>query len=311
VNAYSIILHEGGHYHGLGHSNDSSAAMFFAYSGGVSELNADDETGICTLYPGGGGGTTDCTTTGCPTGQVCNASGVCVDEAPPTGTGSTCDGCTSDAECNGICLQYPDGRGYCGDVCSTDADCGGSNEVCEPVSDGSSRCIRRRPSDGGATCAIEAGTTDPDPGTTDPDPTTGECSTSRDCGSSELCNADAQCVPVPAGSIGDACEGNDDCDSGLCAIDSASDQTFCTELCDGASRCPAGFGCMPVGGGMSVCSPGGDTGEDPPPTSGTEPGASPYSDGLTGGCSASGSPATPGTLALGLLLLVALRRRRH
>nr|NIS37508.1 matrixin family metalloprotease [Actinomycetota bacterium]NIU64914.1 matrixin family metalloprotease [Actinomycetota bacterium]NIW26726.1 matrixin family metalloprotease [Actinomycetota bacterium]NIX19269.1 matrixin family metalloprotease [Actinomycetota bacterium] len=198
VNAYSIVLHEGGHYHGLGHSNDSGATMFFAYSGGVSSLNADDEAGICALYPGGDGGTTDCTTTGCPTGQVCDG-GTCVDETP-TGTGATCEPCTSDTACDGLCLLYPDGNGYCGDGCSTDADCGGSNETCEPVSDGSQRCIRRRPTDDAATCAVDPGTTEPEPEPDpEPDPSAGgECTTSRDCDSSELCNADAQCVPVPS-----------------------------------------------------------------------------------------------------------------
>lgn len=310
VNAYSIVLHEGGHYHGLGHSNDSRAVMFFAYSGGVSAITGDDETGICTLYPGGGGGTTDCTTSGCPSGQVCNASGTCVDEAPTGGGGTTCDGCTSDAGCDGACLAYPDGAGYCGDSCSVDADCGGSNESCEPVSDGSRRCIRRRPSDGGATCSIDAGATEPDPaGDPDPDPTGGECASSRDCGSSELCNADARCVPVPSGALGDACEGNTDCDSGVCAIDSAADQTFCTQICDGASGCPSGFSCLPIGGGTSVCSPGGSEGPGPGP--GPGPAASPYGDGLTGGCSAtSAAPTTPAFLGLALLFLAVLRRRR-
>ncbi len=317
VNAYSIVLHEGGHYHGLGHSMDSRAAMYYAYSGGVLMISPDDEAGICALYPGGGGGTTDCTTTGCPTGQVCDTSGMCVDEAPVSGTGGTCDACTSDSACSGVCLQYPDGSGHCGNGCSTDADCGGSNESCEAVSDGSRRCIRRRPSDGAATCAIEAGSTSPDPTTGGtPDPTTGECTTSRDCASSELCNADAQCVPVPGGALGDACEGNADCDSGLCAVDSGSDQTFCTQLCDGTSGCPSGFSCEPVGGGMSVCSPGGGTmgtgtGTGSTGTgSGAPPAASPYSDGLEGGCSATGAPSLPAPIALSLLLLIAIRRRR-
>src|SRR6185436_21095371 len=73
VNAYSIVLHESGHYYGLGHSNSSSATMFYAYSGGIASLTSDDETGICTLCPGSG--TPDCRTMGCPAGQMCAASG--------------------------------------------------------------------------------------------------------------------------------------------------------------------------------------------------------------------------------------------
>lgn len=53
VNVYSIALHEGGHYMGLGHSSDRGATMYFSYSGGITAINADDELGICTLYPGG------------------------------------------------------------------------------------------------------------------------------------------------------------------------------------------------------------------------------------------------------------------
>lgn len=69
VNAYSIALHEGGHYYGLGHSNDRGATMYFAYTGGIDAIGSDDSNGICTLYPGSG--STDCTTTGCPSGQEC------------------------------------------------------------------------------------------------------------------------------------------------------------------------------------------------------------------------------------------------
>ena len=90
-----------------------------------------------------------------------------------------------------------------------------------------------------------------------------ECATSRDCAASELCNADAQCVHVPAGAVGHACEHNAECDSGMCAVDSATDQTFCTELCERASGCPSGFACVDIGGGVSVCGPGEPAAEDP------------------------------------------------
>ncbi|MCZ7687117.1 MAG: M10 family metallopeptidase domain-containing protein [Sandaracinaceae bacterium] len=36
VNAYSIVLHEGGHYYGLGHSNVRGSSMWPSYSGGSS-----------------------------------------------------------------------------------------------------------------------------------------------------------------------------------------------------------------------------------------------------------------------------------
>src|SRR5690606_29633108 len=65
VNTYSIVLHEGGHYYGLGHSNVRGSSMWPSYGGGIVSLGPDDEAGICALYPGSGA--TDCTVTGCPT----------------------------------------------------------------------------------------------------------------------------------------------------------------------------------------------------------------------------------------------------
>jgi hypothetical protein len=116
VNAYSIALHEGGHYYGLGHSSDSSATMYFAYSGGIDSITSDDQSGICALYPGGTG-STDCTETGCPAGQEC-VDGSC---RPITGDGSICSPCSSNSDCGGrndLCLGYPDGVYYCGLQCT-------------------------------------------------------------------------------------------------------------------------------------------------------------------------------------------------
>lgn len=317
VNTYSIALHEGGHYMGLGHSADPNAAMYFAYSGGISALEADDETGICTLYPGGGGGVTDCTTTGCPTGQVCE-SGTCVD-AGGGGTGGVCDSCTSDAACGGggLCLRYPDGRGYCGASCGSDADCGGSNESCEMVSDGSFQCVRRDAS-GAGTCAIGPGDpvggggTPPDPGTTPPDPSA-ECTTSRDCPSGTRCDASGTCIAVATGAVGDACTTSDDCVSGLCAVDSVRDETYCTALCDETSPCPGGFSCVSAGSGMRACQP-----EAPSASTGT-PGAALSSGTIVGGCSvvapgdggARGGVAWLGVLGLAVIAAEAVRRRRR
>jgi MYXO-CTERM domain-containing protein len=311
VNAYSITLHEGGHYMGLGHSSDPSATMYFAYSGGVSSLNADDETGICALYPGGGGGAVDCTTTGCPSGQVCE-SGTCVSAGG--GTGAVCDGCTSDAACGGggLCLRYPDGLGYCGRACASDADCGGSNESCESVSDGSLQCVRRDAS-GAGSCDVGpgdppgGGSTSPDPGTTPPPDPSLECTSSRDCADDERCDASGTCIPVATGDMGDACETSEDCVSGLCAVDSMRDETYCTSLCSESAPCPTGFSCVSAGGGASACQP------DSAPAS---TGAGLASGKIIGGCAV----VTPGTRAasdlvvFGLVVFVAgvgLRRRRR
>ncbi|NOY90914.1 MAG: matrixin family metalloprotease [Deltaproteobacteria bacterium] len=239
VNAYSIALHEGGHYYGLGHSNDSNATMYFAYTGGVSTLNADDETGICTLYPGSGGGPTDCTVSGCPAGKEC-VSGSCQTVA---GDGSVCSSCGSGADCGGganLCLGYPDGGGYCGKACSTSADCSGTDQ-CVNVGGSSNQCVR-----------ISGGSPDCSSGAT---PT--GCSVDSDCSASQICDSSTRaCVarPTTGATLGEPCTGNADCRSGLCA--NLSSGSVCSQSCDGldARSCPSGFYCD--GEAVGVCGTG-------------------------------------------------------
>ncbi len=50
----SIVTHEAGHFLGLAHSQNSQATMFQNYSEGdldYRSLHADDEAGICSMYP--------------------------------------------------------------------------------------------------------------------------------------------------------------------------------------------------------------------------------------------------------------------
>lgn len=250
VNAYSITLHEAGHYYGLGHSSDGSATMYYAYSGGVSNLNSDDETGICALYPGGGGGTS-------PDGGTEPDPGP---EPDPGGTAMFCEACTSDASCAGAgtrCLRYPDGALYCGQTCGSDAEC--DNGTCEMISDGSRQCIRRDTS-GSPNCAAAPAPDpgpEPDPdGGVDPRPPEDTCGSDADCGPTEVCDTDAGvCVTRPGAGLGDPCTTNDMCTSGLCAIDDGAGDSFCTQLCDAATPCPSGFECASVEGGSSACRP--------------------------------------------------------
>ena len=224
VNAYSIILHEGGHYYGLGHSSDSSATMYFAYTGGIASLNSDDQAGICALYPGSGG--TDCTTTGCPSGQMCEG-GECV---PIMGDGTICAPCATGADCGSasdFCLRYPDGGGYCGRACSSDADCMGDR--CVGTSGGVNQCIRID-SSGSPNCTAAP------PG----------CSTDSDCAATERCNTGTRaCEPRPTdrGDLGEPCMGPDDCNSGLCATTPTGG--ICTQSCDWLepTSCPSGYYC--------------------------------------------------------------------
>jgi hypothetical protein len=240
VNTYSIVLHEGGHYYGLGHSSDRGATMYFAYSGGIASLNADDQNGICALYPGSG---TDCTTTGCPSGFECSG-GACV---RVMGDGGTCSPCTSGSDCsNGVCLGYPDGNGYCGTSCATAADCGG--DVCVAISGAGNQCVRVR----GSTpdCSGASG-----------------CRSDSDCSATERCNTSTgACVARPAGgAIGAPCGEASECGSGVCFAGR------CSQSCNWLepASCPGGFYCNGQVSGMcgaGLClagSPGGGALGDP------------------------------------------------
>jgi hypothetical protein len=222
VNAYSIVLHEGGHYFGLDHSSERSAIMYFAYSGGIGMMGADDQAGICALYPGGGSGGTDCTTTGCPAGYDC-VSGTCTPRSS-MGGGAMCAPCSTGADCaNGICLRYPDGGAYCGADCGSSADCA-AGDRCVSVSGAGNQCVRGP--EGSETCAAAP------PG----------CSSDADCGPTERCNtATRACEPRPAsgGDLGASCSAAADCTSGLCLGGS------CSQTCNwlDTASCPAGFFC--------------------------------------------------------------------
>ncbi len=241
VNAYSIILHEAGHYYGLGHSDDPGATMYFAYQGGIDAIGADDQNGICNLYPGEGGGPVDCTETGCPSGQTCEG-GVCVGE---TGDGSLCAPCTDSSQCGSggdFCLSYPDGAGYCGLSCGSNADCG-SDGQCVPTTAGN-QCIRIV---GGSPSCEGAGPSG--------------CTSNADCAADQMCNtASGECVARPTGGIdnGQPCTESSECNSGLCATTSIGQ--VCTEQCNDLmpASCSPGFYCERGGVcGDGFCVPGG------------------------------------------------------
>ena len=50
LDLFSVVLHEVGHALGLGHSLDSSAVMYFSYSGARRSLSPDDVAGIRAIY---------------------------------------------------------------------------------------------------------------------------------------------------------------------------------------------------------------------------------------------------------------------
>ncbi len=217
VNTYSIALHEGGHFYGLGHTNVRGSSMWPSYGGGIVGLGPDDQNGICALYPGSG---SDCTTTGCPSGQECVA-GSC---QGITGDGTVCSPCTADSDCGGpadLCIGYPDGRSYCGRSCASNADCGG--DTCAPLTSGGRQCARVS----GMSFTCDA-------------PAPGGCMTTSDCPAGQVCNAGVCGAPPPGAGLGETCASNDACSSGLCLGGT------CTQTCDTnniAGSCPAGFYC--------------------------------------------------------------------
>lgn len=240
VNAYSIALHEGGHYYGLGHSSSSAATMYFAYTGGIDAIGDDDRNGICTLYPGEGGGMVDCTTAGCPAGQMC-VDRMC---QAVVGDGTVCAGCSTSADCGGssdLCLRYPTGAGFCGRACGSSADCPGSGDQCVGIMGGGNQCIRVQ---GGMPSCAGSGPTP-------------ECTSDAQCDATERCDPTSQtCVPRPGGlaGLGEPCTESSECSSDVCA--SSPDGGRCTQRCNGfdTSSCPGGFYCD--GEALGTCGDG-------------------------------------------------------
>lgn len=121
------------------------------------------------------------------------------------------------------------------------------------------------------------------------DPNCSDCSVDDDCGDGEFCDA-GFCTPEPfnPGGLGSPCESEADCASGVCA--SGPDGNLCSDSCElEDSACPGGFECLPAGDG-GACWP---------------------ADG-GGGCRAAGESPPAGALAVLLVALgLMLRRRRQ
>ncbi len=237
VNAYSIVLHEAGHFYGLDHSSHATATMYASYSGGVLSLHTDDQNGICALYPRSGM-PADCTTTGCPVGQECVA-GTCM---TPRGDGLVCSPCSSGEECaNGVCLRYPGGIARCGQDCTRRSECG-PNEECYDIDGAGGQCIRFAGDN--PSCDVEQ---------------TG-CRTDAECAASERCNTlTRECEPRPmeGGELGDDCMSSVECRSGLCfaGVCSQSCNWLDTRSCpsewycsgEATGRCTTGAGVCVMG----------------------------------------------------------------
>ncbi|MEM7678027.1 MAG: matrixin family metalloprotease, partial [Myxococcota bacterium] len=128
VDVETVLLHEAGHFFGLAHSQDPTAAMFPSNNKDTQrEPATDDVQGICTLYPNG-------------------------EPLPGTGSGGAPVGspCQTNADCaSGACLEdFLVQRRYCSRICvvgQTDACPAGL--VCEAAGDGNNYCLAPAPVD--------------------------------------------------------------------------------------------------------------------------------------------------------------------
>ncbi len=328
VNAYSIALHELGHYIGLGHSNVDGAAMNLGYSRGYLTLSSDDEAGACELYPRAGTAP-DCAVVGCPFGREC-VNGLCVAAAAESCV--TAMDCAYDERCielTGLCVRQNVAVPGLGDPCSTNSDC--ESKECADLPEGR-RCTltcdgldpRSCPNgfycdpkltnacgtglcvagEGGSGAFGSACTASTDCASLFCD--RGVCSVPCDASATNNCPTGRTCHPdaetgcgacLPPLPTGEPCLVDAQCESSLCFAESADAVGWCTIPCADAADCPTGFTCDPAGA-ESLCFP-------PPPAP---------SDGC--GCSAAGASRRTGPLgvlllAIGIAAHARSRRRRR
>lgn len=258
VDLQAVTTHEAGHWLGLGHSRVAGATMWPSYTNeGDRSLHGDDETAVCTLYPG------DCgcsTTADCDPGEVCTG-GTC--QPPPCTSNADCD---SGLECNlatGACVVPP---------CRSDADCPG-NQVClggECTIDADcTTCLPCETIDdcggGGWQCAGDGVSTGF---------CTKFCSNGADCpGDSEcwgiqgesfsvclnpdadtagLCPPSYACTEVVDPCAGVSCPSGQICEGGRCVGIGGSDGCVVCDACSDDDDCPGG-GCYSFDGTTTVC----------------------------------------------------------
>lgn len=280
VDLQAVTTHECGHWLGLSHTNVRTATMWPSYSSEEDRsLHADDESGVCSLYPG------DCgcvTSADCAGTDVCEG-GVCVDApctsdgdcdeglecdlgsgdcfVPPCRSDDDCAGaqvcdagvCTIDADCP-VCLPCETiadcgggewqcasrgDAGFCTRVCTSGADCPGNSECFGIEGESFAICLNEDAASV-AVCHEDYVCTEA------PDLCDGVS-----CGSGEACDpSTGACVPVGGEDgciICDECESSGDCPGGDC-FDFGGATPVCASACSTIADCPPGTDCVPFSG---------------------------------------------------------------
>ncbi len=275
IHARSIIGHELGHLLGLGHTQEADAVMFATYDRGYLVIAADDEAGICALYPRDGAPVA-CTGGDCPFGRVCD-EGVCV-PAPTESCVDTMD-CAHDEVCFaplGECIETVLPTDDLGEACTEDDDCQsgrchdfGEGRVCTSGCDGfnTASCPRGFFCDGRALDQCDIGFCRAGE--------RGEGSLGSECGedaacaslycdsgrcavpcdvtsmSSTECPGSFTCQPGERGcgaclaprETGAACTSDLECAGAICLVDADGGEGICTQRCNDSSPCPDGLRC--------------------------------------------------------------------
>lgn len=155
----SVATHEAGHMLGLAHPCEIDGAdgapdckdvpgvvettMYPVYNAGQASLTADDEAGVCFLYPVADG-EPPCpkdTCESCADNSDCSPSARCVDSACVEPVGALGDPCSRRGDCaQGACVEN-----HCRPACTVDGDC--RDGRCEATATGAG-CVDARASFG-------------------------------------------------------------------------------------------------------------------------------------------------------------------
>lgn len=287
ANLYSVTLHEGGHYWGLGHTQVPMSVMNVDYSRDLTGLASDDVQGICSLYPADTPLPT-CPREPCGDGYACR-EGNCL----WSGISAPGDSCESDADggcdANSACADGECERPM--EDCVADRDCAASE----------ARCVAGR-------CRRLAS------------PPPQMCIRDSECQDGEACKA-GRCSSRPAdGSeefpVGSPCDMDAECASGMCQL--VGERAHCTAFCETDRDCGSDARCRRDGDNTGLCrvaeleSDAGvaerndDAGADNPANEGGRP----RSASCATGRSASGAPGA--LLGFSLCVLgLGRRRQRH